>query len=142
MKKPKNREELMTEIKQLKSQNKRLNDTVDQLNGDLRLQTQKFKENEAQLKEEINYLVIQAKSTQTEEFKKLKDDNKILIEENKELKKQIKTLNKELEKCKHGISELLENEKKMKDQVSNEINELSELKKKYNSELEKINFQK
>ncbi len=130
------------EIKSLTQANKRLGETVEHLNADIKQQTSKYKENERKLKEEISYLEIQAKSTQTEEFKKLKEDNKKLIEENAELKKDAQELSDQGEKCRLELDDAQHSEEKMRQDLTRELTALADVKARLESELKKIEFQK
>ncbi len=136
------REELAGEIKSLSLANKRLQDTVEHLNSDIRQQTSKYRENEKKLNEVIAYLEVQAKSIQTEEFKKLKDDNKALIDDNMRLSKETQSWQDQTANAKLEVREYMATSEALKQNLETELCAIKGLKAKLAKELELVKLQK
>jgi len=137
-----NREELLLELNELVSKNHKALETINCLNNDIKQQTLKFKEREQRFKDEIFYLELQLKNSQTEVFKKLMEDNKRLMEQNTKLMEKCKRRKNELHKYERQQQDLLEKEKNIKLNASKELNEVQKLKEQLLEQLNIIQYKK
>eukprot|EP00826_Nyctotherus_ovalis_P005700 TRINITY_DN11297_c0_g1_i17.p1 TRINITY_DN11297_c0_g1~~TRINITY_DN11297_c0_g1_i17.p1 ORF type:complete len:133 (+),score=70.98 TRINITY_DN11297_c0_g1_i17:809-1207(+) len=120
--------------------NGKAQETINSLNGDIKQQGLKFKECEQRLKDEITYLELQLKNSQTEVFKKLMEDNKRLMEQNVKLMEKCKRRKSELSKYERLREEVLQGEKKAKENVAKELNEIKKLKDELLEQLRIVKF--
>ena len=132
----------MNDINELTLANKRLQDIVDHLNTDIKLQTDKFRENEKGLRDEIASLEAQVKSTQTEQFMKLKYDNKKLIQESTELYKENAKLREKNKSLNLMFDKVSREEELVKNSLLKELEELQNIRSQLDNELKRIEIEK
>jgi len=137
-----NRGQLLAEISELTAANRRLQDIVDHLNSDIKLQTDKYKENEKNFKEKITTLESQLKRTQTEQFTKLREDNKHLIAENADLKKNSEKLLERNRVLGLNLDKIMRDEELLKNSLMKEFEDVQIIKAQLDNEQKSIELER
>jgi hypothetical protein len=136
------RQELLEEIERTGADHKHLQEIFEQQTLDLKLQTEKYKESEKKLREEIASLEQKVKSTQTEEFMKLREDNKRLIQDHISLTENNAALK---EKC-HGLTQefakISKEHEALKQELLQELDDVHYIKAQCAAEAQKLDCER
>ena len=144
---PKSKKVLQQEIAEYVQKNKHIEDTLINLQQEYKTQNQKFKEEQKKLINEIEVRKMQAKSIQTEQYHKLLNDNKRLVNENIELMQKNKVIKDQITVKENIINDIVKQLEKLKTDFSGEMSELYSLKEmltfeKHRLALERKEFEK
>ena len=137
-----NRKELVKEMDELLTANKKLQEEIALITTELTKKSDKYKELEKMYKEEISNLEAEVKRTKTEEFVRLRDDNKKLIEENICLKKHSENLEGKIKLFNQSFSETSKEVEDLKNLLLTELDNAKLLMITLNNEKKIIDLEK
>ncbi len=139
---PQDREQLAGEIAELTTTNRRLQEAIDHTTSESKQQTEKYKESEKVMRDEIAALEAQVRSTQTEQFTKLREDNKQLIQDSMGLRRENDMLREKNRTLAQTVGSISHEEESIKDSLMKELNEVQGAKIRLDTELKRAEVEK